>query len=139
MVGLGKLRLFLSLSGALASSLSSATAAASCADGCDSGFSSEGTCWCDDFCFNYGDCCVDYAAQGLAPPAPSCESVSRSWRPAELLQARPPTPSLGRTYPDIGVAADGTATAVWQTKDPNPAGSRVAVGAERRGGPKERP
>jgi len=30
----------------------------SCAVGC--GGQSDGTCWCDDLCEHYGDCCVDY-------------------------------------------------------------------------------
>jgi hypothetical protein len=39
-----------------------------------------------------------------------------------VLQARPPTPVPQRTFPDVGIAEDGSAMAVWQWRDPNPSG-----------------
>jgi len=36
----------------------------SCAEHCD-GQSSDGSCWCDDLCTGYGDCCADYAVMCL--------------------------------------------------------------------------
>jgi hypothetical protein len=36
-------------------------AGASCDGACD-GASSDQSCWCDDSCSYYGDCCSDYAA-----------------------------------------------------------------------------
>jgi hypothetical protein len=98
-------------------------AEASCNAGCDSGYWSASSCYCDDYCVRYGDCCVDYAAQCMAPPSPQCNG-SRSWRPAVLLQARPSFAALARTYPDVGTAADGTATVIWRWSDYAPMGFR---------------
>lgn len=128
------MRVFVGLSFALASALHSSVADASCKDSCDSGFSSASSCWCDDLCSGYGDCCVDYAAQCLAPPVPACQAPLRAWKPATLLQSRPPFATLGRTYPDIGLAADGSAIAVWQTWDPAPTGFRGVRGRHFSGG-----
>lgn len=118
------LRLLVGGSVMLASAAHSTLAEASCSDGCESGFSPEASCWCDSQCQGYGDCCVDYAAQCLAPPAPKCSSGRRSWGGSTELQAQPPFADLQRTHPDIGLAADGTGIAVWQTHDPAPGGFR---------------
>lgn len=129
-------RLLVGLAFALASASRASIAAASCNEGCSSGYWSASSCWCDGQCTSIGDCCVDYAAQCMTPPAASCGS-SRSWRPASLLQARPSiSPSaMGRTFPDIGTAADGTALAIWQWWERMPMGfsgvraSRFSAGA----------
>lgn len=42
----------------------------SCAVGC--GAKSDGTCWCDDLCEGYGDCCVDYKFHCEPSCAGSC-------------------------------------------------------------------
>src|SRR5690606_4973966 len=41
------------------------------------GKSYDGTCWCDEACANYGDCCDDHAASCTAPgtPKPTCEGA----------------------------------------------------------------
>ncbi|HET7540330.1 MAG TPA: hypothetical protein VFK05_10685 [Polyangiaceae bacterium] len=115
-------RLLISFACALGTLAHLSTARASCTEGCGS-YSSSSACWCDTLCSNYGDCCVDYAAQCLAPPTPICPT-SRTWRASTLLQARPPGGFLSRTYPDVGIAADGTAIAIWQWTDFMPSGFR---------------
>lgn len=38
------------------------------------GGKSDGACWCDDLCSNYGDCCDDYEAQ-CTEPVDVCEAI----------------------------------------------------------------
>lgn len=43
-----------------------------CVDACG-GAAADGSCWCDDLCEQYGDCCDDIADVCEAPAGPSCE------------------------------------------------------------------
>jgi hypothetical protein len=43
-----------------------------CAGAC--GGKSDGSCWCDDQCTGYGDCCDDYP-QECAEPVDTCEAI----------------------------------------------------------------
>jgi hypothetical protein len=39
--------------------------------GSDGSDGSDGSCWCDDLCVSFGDCCDDYDAACVQPPAPT--------------------------------------------------------------------
>lgn len=71
----------------------------SCVDAC--GGKSEGACWCDDQCTDFGDCCEDYQDE-CSEPAPTCETVIAAYE-AETTEIRSCTADA-----DCGQVLSGT-------------------------------
>jgi len=74
----------------------------SCEDACGS-HAIEGTCWCDEYCSTYGDCCEDFDAECvscggelLPSDEASCAPVERIGDPIEVCSGSPRfgTPTL---------------------------------------------
>lgn len=83
----------------------------SCANNCTSGPASGASCYCDALCSGFGDCCADYTAV-----CPDCGVTTRTWRASVVLEPSPGyfpggTPA---TDPQVGVAANGDAVAIWK-------------------------
>lgn len=61
-------------------SIAKADLVGSCEDSCD-GPSASGTCWCDDSCADYGDCCSDKADHCEAEGCEACLASGGTWQP----------------------------------------------------------
>ena len=84
----------------------------SCVDACGD-HTIEGTCWCDEYCSVYGDCCEDFAAEcvtcdGEVSPKDeaTCAPVERVGDPIEVCSGSPrfgpPTLAVGATGFAVG-------------------------------------